>query len=337
MQRLFNSVFVTGGAGYCGSLLVPQLLSRGYKVTVYDTLMFGDDFFPKANPNLSVVRGDIRDRAKIAQAVSGHEAFVSLACISNDASFELDEKLSTSINMDAFEPMVAAAKAAGVKRFVYASSSSVYGVSDQPDVREDHPLVPLTLYNKYKGLCEPILKKYCDDGFTGVIFRPATVCGYAPRLRLDLSVNILTNHAVTNNKITVFGGSQLRPNLHVQDYCDAVELLLTAPTDKVQRETFNVGYQNLSIMDIAKLVKRIVEEEYPDRPEIDIVVTSSNDNRSYHINSDKVYHALGFRPKYSIEDAIRSLCKAFRDGKIPNSMADDWYYNIRTMKKINAQ
>ena len=337
MQRLFSSVFVTGGAGYCGSLLVPQLLSRGYKVTVYDTLMFGDDFFPKANPNLSVVRGDIRDRAKIAQAVSGHEAFVSLACISNDASFELDEKLSTSINMDAFEPMVAAAKAAGVKRFVYASSSSVYGVSDQPDVREDHPLVPLTLYNKYKGLCEPILKKYCDDGFTGVIFRPATVCGYAPRLRLDLSVNILTNHAVTNNKITVFGGSQLRPNLHVQDYCDAVELLLTAPTDKVQRETFNVGYQNLSIMDIAKLVKRIVEEEYPDRPEIDIVVTSSNDNRSYHINSDKVYHALGFRPKYSIEDAIRSLCKAFRDGKIPNSMADDWYYNIRTMKKINAQ
>jgi len=337
MQRVFDSVFVTGGAGYCGSLLVPQLLSRGYKVTVYDTLMFGDDFFPKANPNLSVVQGDIRDRAKIAQAVSGHDAFVSLACISNDASFELDEKLSTSINMDAFEPMVAAAKAAGVKRFVYASSSSVYGVSDQPDVREDHPLVPLTLYNKYKGLCEPILKKHCDDGFTGVIFRPATVCGYAPRLRLDLSVNILTNHAVTNNKITVFGGSQLRPNLHVQDYCDAVELLLTAPAEKIQKETFNVGYQNLSIMDIAKLVKRIVQEEFPERPEIDIVVTSSNDNRSYHINSDKVYHALGFRPKYSIEDAIRSLCKAFRDGKIPNSMADDWYYNIRTMKKINAQ
>jgi nucleoside-diphosphate-sugar epimerase len=337
MQRLFDSVFVTGGAGYCGSLLVPQLLSRGYKVTVYDTLMFGDDFLPKANPNLAVIRGDIRDRAKLAQAVGGHDAFVSLACISNDASFELDERLSTSINMDAFEPMVAAAKAAGVRRFVYASSSSVYGVSDQPDVREDHPLVPLTLYNKYKGLCEPILKKYCDDAFTGVIFRPATVCGYAPRLRLDLSVNILTNHAVTNNKITVFGGSQLRPNLHVQDYCDAVELLLTTPAEKIQKETFNVGYQNLSIMDIAKLVKRIVQEEFPDKPEIDIVVTTSNDNRSYHINSDKVYQALGFRPKYSIEDAIRGLCKAFRDGRIPNSMADDWYYNIRTMKKINAQ
>jgi nucleoside-diphosphate-sugar epimerase len=337
VQRLFDSVFVTGGAGYCGSLLVPQLLARGYKVTVYDTLMFGDYFLPKDNANLAIIRGDIRDAAKLGRAVSGHDAFVSLACISNDASFELDEKLSTSINMDAFEPMVKAAKAAGVKRFVYASSSSVYGVSEEADVREDHPLVPLTLYNKYKGLCEPILKDYCDDSFTGVIFRPATVCGYAPRLRLDLSVNILTNHAVTNNKILVFGGAQLRPNLHVQDYCDAVELLLSSPTDKIQKETFNVGYQNLSIMDIAKLVKRVVQEEFAERPEIAIVTTASNDNRSYHINSDKIYRTLGFRPKYSIEDGVRRLCHAFRDGKIPNSMTDDRYYNIRTMKKINAQ
>jgi nucleoside-diphosphate-sugar epimerase len=336
MQRLFHSVFVTGGAGYCGSLLVPQLLSRGYRVTVYDTLMFGDHFLPKGTPNLSVIKGDIRDRAKLAQAVSGHEGFVSLACISNDASFELDEKLSTSINMDAFEPMVAAAKAAGVKRFVYASSSSVYGVSDQPDVREDHPLVPLTLYNKYKGLCEPILKSYCDPSFTGVIFRPATVCGYAPRLRLDLSVNILTNHAVTNNKIMVFGGSQLRPNLHVRDYCDAVEVLLTAPVEKIQKQTFNVGYQNMSIMNIAKLVRRVVADEFPERPEIAIIVTTSDDNRSYHINSDKVYQVLGFRPKYSIEDAIRGLCGAFREGKIPDSMTDNRYYNIRTMKQIGA-
>jgi len=261
---------------------------------------------------------------------------VSLACISNDASFELDEKLSTSINMDAFEPMVAAAKAAGVKRFVYASASSVYGVSDQPDVREDHPLVPLTLYNKYKGLCEPILKSYCDASFTRVIFRPATVCGYAPRLRLDLSVNILTNHAVTNNKIMVFGGSQLRPNLHVRDYCDAVEVLLTAPVEKIQKQTFNVGYQNMSIMNIAKLVRRVVADEFPERPEIAIIVTTSDDNRSYHINSDKVYQVLGFRPKYSIEDAIRGLCGAFREGKIPDSMTDNRYYNIRTMKQIGA-
>ena len=333
-QKIFSNVFVTGGAGYCGSLLVPQLLSRGYKVTVYDTLYFGSGFLPKDNPNLSIVQGDIRDIAKLSKSVKGNDAFISLACISNDASFELDEHLSTSINMDAFEPMVNAAKAAGVKRFIYASSSSVYGVSEQLDVTEDHPLVPLTLYNKYKGLCEPILKQYADDSFTGTIFRPATVCGYAPRLRLDLSVNILTNHAVTNNKITVFGGSQLRPNLHVQDYCDAVELLLTAPTEKIQKETFNIGYQNMSIMDIALLVKKVVQEEFPEKAPIEIVTTPTDDIRSYHINSDKVFRILGFKPKYSIEDAVRGLCKAFKEGKIPNSMTDDRYYNIRTMKKL---
>jgi nucleoside-diphosphate-sugar epimerase len=203
MDKLFDRVLVTGGAGYCGSLLVPQLLDQGYKVTVYDTMFFGDAFLPKDNINLRVVKGDIRDTAHLAAVTAGHDAFVSLACISNDASFELDEALSTSVNMDAFEPMVLAAKQAGVRRFIYASSSSVYGVSDRPDVTEDHPLVPLTLYNKFKGMCEPLLKKHADDGFTGVIFRPATVCGYAPRLRLDLSVNILTNHAINAGRITV--------------------------------------------------------------------------------------------------------------------------------------
>ncbi len=337
MSRLFNRVFVSGGAGYCGSVLVPQLLAADYKVTVYDTLFFGDHFLPKDNPSLTVIQGDIRDVAKLAGAVQGHDAFVSLACISNDASFELDEKLSTSINLDAFEPMVKAAKAAGVKRFVYASSSSVYGVSEQPDVTEDHPLLPLTLYNKYKGMCEPILNSYADDGFTVVTFRPATVCGYGPRLRLDLSVNILTNHAVTNNKITVFGGSQLRPNLHIKDYCAAVQMFLEAPAEKIHKDVFNIGFQNMSIMDIALLVKKVVAQEFPDRPAIDIVTTPSDDIRSYHINSDKVRRILGFQPKHTIEDAVRDLCQAFRDNKIPNSMTDDGYYNIRTMKKANIQ
>jgi nucleoside-diphosphate-sugar epimerase len=336
MQKLFGSIFVTGGAGYIGSALVPSLLDAGYRVTVYDILYYGDEFLPKDNPRLTVLQGDIRDTAKLAAALPGHDAVVSLACISNDASFELDERLSTSVNLEAFEPMVLAAKKAGVRRFVYASSSSVYGVSDQPNVTEDHPLVPLTLYNKYKGLCEPILSRHADDGFTGVTFRPATVCGYAPRLRLDLSVNILTNHAVTNNKITVFGGSQLRPNLHVQDYVDVVQLLLTAPTEKIQRQIFNVGYQNKSINDIAQIVQRIVTAEFPGRPAIEIVTTPSDDNRSYHINSDKIKRALGFEAKRTIEDAVRDLCAAFRDGKIPNSMTDDRYYNIRTMKRINA-
>lgn len=334
----YENIFITGGAGYCGSLLVPQLLARGHKVTVYDLMYFGNDFLPTDNPNLTLVQGDIRDVAKLSKSVQGHDAFVSLACISNDVSFDLDEKLSTSINLDAFEPMVRAAKDAGLKRFVYASSSSVYGVSDAPDVTEDHPLLPLTLYNKYKGMCEPILQKYADDNFTVVTFRPATVCGFAPRLRLDLSVNILTSHAYVNNKITVFGGSQLRPNLHVQDYCDAVELLLNAPDDKVQKEIFNIGFQNMSIMDIAKMAKKVVEEEFPEKAPIEIVTTPSDDIRSYHINSDKVKNALGFEPKYTIEDAVRGLCRAFRDGVVPSDcMENDWYFNIRTMKKMGAK
>lgn len=326
-------VLITGGAGYIGSLMCPQLLEDGYRVTAFDTCYFGSDFLPHDNPDFTLIEGDIRDRDAVRAACEGVAKVVNLACISNDASFELDEHLSTSINMDAFEPMVTAAKEAGVNRFVYASSSSVYGVSDEPDVTEDHPLVPLTLYNKYKGLCEPLLKKHTDQTFTGVIFRPATVCGYAPRLRLDLSVNILTNHAVTNNKITVFGGTQLRPNLHIQDYIDAVRMFLTAPADKVADQTFNVGFQNMSIMEIAELAKKVVEEEFPEKAPIEIVTTPSDDLRSYHINSDKVTRTLGFRPKRSVEDAIRDLCIAFKAGEIPNPMDDDGYYNVRTLKK----
>lgn len=336
MSKLFQTVFVTGGAGYCGSLLVPQLLSEGYKVTVYDTMFFGDDFLPKSNPNLKLVKGDIRDAAHIGEAAKGCEAFVSLACISNDASFELDEKLSTTVNLDAFEPMVIAAKNAGVKRFIYASSSSVYGVSDKPDVTEDHPLVPLTLYNKYKGMCEPLLRKHTADSFVGVTFRPATVCGYAPRQRFDLSVNILTNHAVNANKITVFGGDQQRPNLHVQDYCDAVKLFLTAPSEKVQNEIFNVGTQNLTIMQIAKLVQDVVSTEFPEKGKVEIVTTPSDDMRSYHINSDKIKRALGFVPKHTIEDAVRDLCAAFREGRFKDSMTDDRYFNVRRLKRLNT-
>jgi nucleoside-diphosphate-sugar epimerase len=336
MTRIFDRVLVTGGAGYAGSLLIPQLLASGYKVTAYDLCYFGSDFLPSDNPNFKLIEGDIRDTQKLAKAFDGIECVANLACISNDASFELDENLSTSINLDAFEPMVVAAKKAGVKRFVYASSSSVYGVSDQPDVTEDHPLVPLTLYNKYKGMCEPLLQKHADDSFTGVIFRPATLCGYAPRQRLDLSVNILTNHAVNKNKITVFGGAQMRPNLHVQDYCDAVEMLMTAPAQKIQKEIFNIGFQNMSIADLALLVKQVVEQEFPDKAPIGIETTPSNDNRSYHINSDKVTRVLGFRPSHTIEDAVRDLCVAFRAGKLPDSMENDRYFNVKRLKRLRA-
>ena len=218
----YKSVFITGGAGYVGSVLVPELLKKNYKITVYDIMYFGDHFLPKDNPNLKIIRGDIRDQKNIKKSCKGHDIFLHLACISNDSSFQLDENLSKTINFDAFEPMVISAKENGIKRFIYASTSSVYGVSKEKNVTEEHPLVPLTLYNKFKGMCEPLLFKHTNKDFSGVVFRPATVCGYAPRLRLDLSVNILTNFAINKNQIKVFGGEQLRPNLHIMDYCDAV-------------------------------------------------------------------------------------------------------------------
>jgi len=333
---MFEHVLVTGGAGYCGSVLVPQLLTAGYKVTVYDVMFFSPKFLPTENENLKIVEGDIRDTEKFRQACKGIEVVIHLACISNDASFELDEKLSTSINLDAFEPLVTTAKKAGVSRFIYASSSSVYGVSDAPDVTEEHPLVPLTLYNKFKGMCEPLLKKHTDDTFTGVIFRPATVCGYGPRQRLDVSVNILTNHAINKRKITVFGGSQLRPNLHIQDYCDLCQLFLEVPAEKIQNEIFNCGVENMSIMEIAQTVKRVVEEEFEDIDDLEIVTTPTDDIRSYHINSDKIARVLGFRPRNTVEDAIRDLCTAFRNSKLPSSFDDDIYFNVKRLKRINA-
>ena len=335
MSPSLKNVLVTGGAGYVGHVLTPRLLASGYKVTVYDLLYFGCRL--PNDPNLTVIQGDIRDTAKLAKALEGQDAVLHLACISNDASFELDENLSKTINYDCFEPMVVAAKNAGVKRFVYASSSSVYGVSDSPNVTEEHPLLPLTLYNKFKGMCEPLLWKHKSDDFTSVVIRPATVCGYSPRTRLDLSVNILTNHAVNNGVITVFGGGQMRPNLHVEDMVDAYELMLTAPHEKIHGEVFNIGFQNHSISAIAEVVKKIVEEMMPEKGKIDIKTTPSNDNRSYHVNSDKIFRVLGFRPQRTIEDAVRDIVRAFQNHLLPASFDDDWYYNVRTMKKLGAK
>jgi nucleoside-diphosphate-sugar epimerase len=316
-------------------VLTPQLLAAGYAVTVYDRLFFGREGLPE-HPDLTVVEGDIRDTEKLGEALAGVDAVLHLACISNDPSFELDEELSRTINYDCFEPMVVAAKRAGVRRFVYCSTSSVYGVSDEPDVTEEHPLVPLTLYNKYKGMCEPLLREHLSDAFTGVIIRPATICGYSPRQRLDLAVNILTNHAVTNGRIRVFGGTQLRPNLHINDMVDTYQLMLEAPEDKLQGETFNVGTQNLSIRDLADVVRKVVGEEMPERSEIEIVSEPTDDVRSYHINSDKIAYRLGYRPRRSVEDAVRDLCAAFRAGKLPDSMTDDRYYNVRWLTALYA-
>jgi nucleoside-diphosphate-sugar epimerase len=326
-----KKVMVTGGAGYKGCVLVPKLLEAGYETVVYDLLLFGAAGLP-TDPCLTLVEGDIRDTAKYAQAVQGCDAVIHMACISNDPSFELDATLSRSINYDCFEPLVVASKNAGVRRFIYVSSSSVYGVSDSPEVTEDHPLVPLTDYNKYKGLCEPILLRYQSPEFTTVIVRPATVCGYSPRMRFDLTVNILTNHAVNRRVITVFGGAQKRPNIHIEDVTDLYVKLLEYPAELVAGDIFNAGYENHTVAQLAQLAKAVVEAEAPGREPIRIDTTTTNDNRSYHVSSRKIAEKLGYRPNHSIEDAVRDLCRAFEAGKFSDSMTSDEYVNVKTVK-----
>jgi nucleoside-diphosphate-sugar epimerase len=257
---------------------------------------------------------------------------IHLACISNDPSFELNPALSRSINYDCFEPLVAESRQVGVRRFIYASTSSVYGVSEAPEVTEDHPLVPLTDYNKYKGMCEPILLRYQGPAFTTVIIRPATVCGYSPRLRLDLTVNILTSLAVNQRRITIFGGSQKRPNIHIEDITDLYVELLTTPAEMIAGKTFNAAYQNHSVAQLGEIVRSIVEREMPELAPIAVETSPSNDLRSYHVSSEKIKRELGWTPQRTIEDAVRDLCAAFRAGKVPNPKDDIRYYNVKTIQ-----
>jgi nucleoside-diphosphate-sugar epimerase len=326
-----KTVLVTGGGGYVGAVLVPKLLREGYRVRVIDLFLFGEDVLPN-HPKLELVKGDLRDATTVAQSLRGIDMVIHLACISNDPSFELNPTLSRSINYDCFEPLVAAAKGAGVRRFVYASTSSVYGVSDAPDVTEEHPLVPLTDYNKYKGMCEPILLRYQSDDFTTVIIRPATVCGYSPRLRLDLTVNILTSLAVTQRRITIFGGTQKRPNIHIEDISDLYVELLTMPAEMIAGKTFNAAYQNHTVAQLGEIVREIVEREMPELKPIKVETSPSNDLRSYHVSSDKIKRELGWTPQRTIEDAVRDLCAAFRAGKVRNAKDDIRYYNVKTIQ-----
>jgi len=326
-------VMVTGGAGYVGSCLIPKLLDAGHKVTVLDLFIYGTEVFngDGRHPNLRCVKGDIRDAAAVRDALTGCDAVIHLACISNDPSFELDPDLGRSINFDCFQPLVRAAKDAGVKRFIYASSSSVYGIKDDDNVTEDLALEPLTDYSKYKAMCEEVLDREREPGFVTLTLRPATVCGYAPRLRLDLTVNILTNHAINNGKITVFGGGQKRPNINIQDMTDLYVQCLQYPDEMIDGKVFNAGYENHTVMNIAEIVRDSIGQS------VEIATTPTDDNRSYHVSSAKMQRELGFTPRYTIDDAVDSLRDAFAAGRVPNPMTDPVYYNVKLMQGIHLQ
>ena len=324
----YSNIFVTGGAGYVGAVLVPRLLEKGYNVTVLDLMIYGDSVLPE-HQRLKMITGDIRDQEMLRAEIPGHEAVIHLACISNDPSFELNPTLGRSINLDAFGPLVEISKSVGVERFIYASSSSVYGIKEESDVHEGMTLEPLTDYSKFKADCERILKEQESIHFTGVTVRPATVCGYSPRQRLDVVVNILTNLAYHKREISIFGGSQLRPNIHIEDMVQAYLALLSAPTELVAGEIFNVGYENQSVLELAETVRGVVGED------VRLARTASDDNRSYHISSGRIKDRLGFEAQHTIRGAVEGLVSAFEKGLLPNSLDDEKYFNIRRMQSIN--
>ena len=321
-------VLVTGGAGYIGSVLVPKLLGSGHQVTVLDALWFGSSGLAahRDREHLRVLEGDIRDAEAVDGALGGVDAVIHLAAISNDPCSDLDADLTRSVNLEALDHVMRSSKAHGVRRFLYASSASVYGIKQTADVVEDLPLEPITLYARYKAEGEGILATLVDDDFVGVSVRAATVCGWSPRLRLDLTINILTSHAVTNGRIRVFGGDQMRPNIHIEDLTDLYVALLDAPADKVNGQAFNVSSRNASVMQLAQMIRGVIDPAIP----IDIVDTV--DHRSYHLSAAKAAEVLGFRPQHHLEDAVEGLKVAFQDGRITDP-GDVLYRNVAWMKE----
>jgi len=325
-----KKVFITGGAGYVGCALTDYLIEKGYIVTVYDLFIYGEDVFKKKN-NLIKIKGDIRDENLLKKSLEGQDIVIHLACISNDPSFELNPSLGKSINLDAFEPLVRIAKNQKVKRFIYASSSSVYGIKEIKNVSEDVKLEPITDYSKFKAECEKILNNYIDDEFCAITIRPATVCGYSRRQRLDVIVNILTNLGFHKKEITIFGGNQLRPNIHIKDMLRAYHALMIAPSDVVNGEAFNAGWENKSVHDIALMVKNSLD------PDVKLVVSKTNDNRSYHISSEKINKVLSFKTKFTISDAVNDLREAFEKKLLVDTLNNPDYFNIKKMQLIQLK
>jgi nucleoside-diphosphate-sugar epimerase len=322
------NILITGGAGYVGSKLVPKLLELKHSVTVLDLMIYGEDVLDNSE-RLKKIKGDIRNKSLLEKIIPGHDVVIHLACISNDPSFELNPTLGKSINLDAFEPLVKISRENKVNKFIYASSSSVYGIKTEKNVTEDMKLEPLTDYSKFKGDCEKILNSYKSEDFITTTIRPSTVCGYARRQRLDLVVNILTNHAYHNRKIKVFGGDQLRPNVHIDDMVDSYLAVISAKANKINGEIFNVGFKNQTVKELAEDVKSIIGND------VKIDQTNSDDNRSYHVSSEKIKDILGFDTKHTIKDAVLDLKNAFEKRLLTNTFNDEFFFNIKRMNNIN--
>ena len=308
-------ILVTGGCGYIGTNLTNVLLDRGHQVTVVDVMWFGN--YLNSHKNLSVIQGDIRDIDKIP--MDGIETIIHLANIANDPTSDLNSKLTWEVNVLASKFLIEKAIACRARQFIYASSGSVYGVKDEPEVTEDLSLLPISDYNKSKMISERVLMSYKDE-ITLQIIRPATVCGYSPRMRLDLSVSMLTMQALTKDRITVFGGQQTRPNIHMKDMV-GVYLHLLELGEKASG-VFNAGFENISILEMAYKVAEHVSA--------DIEITESNDPRSYRQNSDKLF-GTGFTQKFSVEDGIKDVIEAYNSGRLKD---EDLCYNIRAMKQL---
>lgn len=327
---MLKKIFITGGGGYVGCALSDYLVEKGYEVTAFDLFLYGEDVFNHRN-KINLIKGDIRDSDLLKDSTKNHDAVIHLACISNDPSFEMNPNLGKSINLDAFEPLVKISKENKVKRFIYASSSSVYGIKSEKNVNEDMSLEPLTDYSRYKADCEKILFKYTSEDFETVVIRPATVCGYSRRQRLDVIVNILTNLAFHKREITVFGGDQLRPNIHINDMIRAYETILLSDKSKINKQIFNAGWENQSVNQISETVKKIIGDD------IKIIKSKTDDNRSYHISSEKIKKILNFKTKFTIEDAVKDLKKKFEEKALKNTLDNDLYFNIKRMKKLDLK